>query len=114
MPTTRQRAVRAALEANYRRLCNDALSILFAHDPIVLNFGDNEDEYAPEVQLILPRLRQARSADDLRRIMHEEFIGWFEGMAGPESRYDAPARELWAAWQRAGQPRLPPPNEQGQ
>jgi hypothetical protein len=87
------RAVRAALNAQYRRLYNDALSIQFARYRIGLIFGANEDEYAAEVQTILPRLRHARSADDLRRMMHEEFIGWFGGMAGPESRYDAPAGE---------------------
>ncbi len=93
MSTPRERAVRAALKAQYRGLYNDGLSILFAHDPIGLNSGDNEDEYAPEVQTNLPRLRQARSADDIHRMMHEDCIGWFGGMAAPESRWDAPARE---------------------
>lgn len=112
----RMAAEQQVLRAQFGQLYDEALAILFKHDPIGLNAGVNDDEYDPEVRTILPRLPEAHSAEDLRRIMHEEFDRWFnwgsnapgqpqihftdQDIAGPEHRYDAPARELWDAWQR--------------
>jgi hypothetical protein len=39
--------------------------------------------------------------EEMRRIVHEEFVSWFSGkIAGPEARYDAVARDLWALGRR--------------
>ncbi len=74
--------------------------ILFRHDPIGIGFADNTDEYRPEAETIVPRLREAKSVVDVRRVVHEEFLRWFAGesTAGPESRYALIADEVWLAW----------------
>jgi hypothetical protein len=96
---------RNRLKERYGSQYDEILSILFRHDPIGINFETNVDEYEPEVDTILPRLKEARSPDELRRIIHEEFLHWFNGedTAGPETNYDKIAREVWAAYQRHSQ-----------
>ena len=95
------RLTRQRLTAAYKGLHDDLLAILFHHDPMGLNFEDNTDEYAAEVSTIIARLRDARSAEDVRRIAHEEFVQWFEAdSAGPESTYAGLAQDIWDAWQR--------------
>jgi len=71
-------------------------ALLFRHDPIGLNFGHNTDEYRSEAETITLRLPRAQSADDVRRIVHEEFVRWFDPhIAGSESRYNDIALEIW-------------------
>jgi hypothetical protein len=72
--------------------------ILFRHDPIGINFGDNTDEYEAEVGTILGRLPGAQFAEDVRKIVHEEFIAWFCEAAGAEDRYTGIAEEIWVAY----------------
>lgn len=75
--------------------------IIFEADPIGLNFEENTDEYETEVGTIIPRLPSCESAACVRRVVHEEFVRWFDAdTAGPEGRYTAVADEIWAAWQR--------------
>lgn len=70
--------------------------ILFSCDPLGINFGDNTDEYTVEVERILPRLKDVSSVDNLRRVVHEEFVYCVNAkMAGPESKYDNVAKEIW-------------------
>ena len=77
-------------------------ALLYRHDPIGIAFGDNPDEYRPEAEGIVPRLPRARSVDDVRKLVHEEFVRWFdEDTAGPVSRYEATARDVWSAWRAA-------------
>jgi hypothetical protein len=60
----------------------------FYDDPIGLNFETNTDEYRPEAQSIVIRLPEATSRDEVRRIVHEEFVRWFDPQtAGPVERY---------------------------
>lgn len=71
--------------------------ILFREDPIGINYEDNTDEYEPEVGTILPRLRDARSVGDVRQIVHEEFVKWFDELtAGPPENYQVVAERAWA------------------
>lgn len=94
-------AARQRLKAAYKGIYDDLLAILFRHDPIGLNFEGNADEYAAEVGTIIPRLRDAHSVEDVRRIAHEEFVQWFGvDSAGPESIYAGLAQDIWDAWQR--------------
>lgn len=80
---------------------DDATEILFRHDPIGINFVRNTDEYEPEVSTILPRMESAASEQDALRIIHEEFVRWFNARtAGPQERYASAAAELWTAWRR--------------
>ena len=83
-----------------QQLIAEVEAILFRHDPIGIGFADNTDEYRPEAESILPRLREAGSAVDVRRVVHEEYVRWFggESTAGPESRYTLIAEEIWHVW----------------
>ena len=81
--------------------------ILFRHDPIGINFEDNRDEYDPEVDTILPRLKEARDADDVQSIVYEEFVRWFdEKIAGKKSNvvYKNISLEIWEAWVKFSRP----------
>ena len=77
------------------------MALLYRHDPLGLAAaGAPKDEYEPEVSTIIPRLKDANSAEDVRRIVHEEFLHWFDGeeTAGPESAYSRIAQDIWTAF----------------
>ncbi len=70
--------------------------ILFTEDPIGINFEDNTDEYETEVSTILPRLQACGTVDDVRVIVHEEFVKWFDAhTAGPPEKYQSVAKRIW-------------------
>lgn len=98
------RAERHRLKQAHPQLFRDILEILNRHDPIgLVGIGAPDDEYEPEAGTILARLDEARSAGELERIVHEEFVSWFsEEIAGPRSRYEEAAREVWRAWETSG------------
>jgi hypothetical protein len=103
MPRTREEieGERRQLRAEYGNLFDSVAAILFRHDPIGIAFENpNTDEYEPEAGTILPRLRDCESSDDALRVVHEEFVRWFEAdTAGPEERYAEIASEIWQLWQ---------------
>ena len=74
-------------------------AMLFEADPVGINFEHNTDEYRAEAETtITPRLPEAESADDLQRIVHEEFVSWFPAeTAGPADRYRRLSRAIWDA-----------------
>jgi len=87
---------RDGLQREYRVAFDRMSSILFAEDPVGINFEVNADEYEPEVRTILPRLRDCRSVDDVRRVVHEEFVKWFDdSTAGPAEKYQSIAERIW-------------------
>ena len=52
-----------------------------------------------ETETIWPRLRGCQSEDEVRRMIHEEFVRWFDAsIAGPEERYATIASEVWQLW----------------
>lgn len=70
--------------------------ILFHEDPIRINFEVNPDEYEPEVETILPRLCSASSVEDVRKVVHEEFVKWFTvSLAGPPEKYQVISERVW-------------------
>lgn len=97
MRTTR--AERRRLGEEYVRLRRTVATILYNHDPIGLaSAGAPPDEYAPEAGTILARARRARTVEELRRIVHREFVSWFDPqLAGSEERYDRVALDVWEA-----------------
>ena len=103
MPRTREEILqeRRRLRAEYGQLFDSVAALLFRHDPIGIAFeNENTDEYEPETGTILPRLRGCESVSDARRVIHEEFVRWFDvGNAGPEERYSEIASEIWQMWQ---------------
>jgi hypothetical protein len=79
--------------------CSIPTALLFRHDPAGVNFEINPDEYQTEAGTILPRLRGCRCEDQVRQVIHEEFVRWFDaGTAGPEERYAEIASEVWQLW----------------
>jgi hypothetical protein len=94
-------AEKKRLRNQYRSLFDAVSRALVEADPMgLIDIGAPDDEYESEVSTILPRLREAADASDVRRIVHEEFVKWFyAGTAGPESRYEEAANVIWSAWQ---------------
>jgi hypothetical protein len=86
------------LKQEYRHLHDSLTELLYRYDPIGLAvLGAPTDEYVAEAGSIIPRLREAKSKNDVRRIVHQEFVRWFDGSeeAGSESAYDGIAQEIW-------------------
>jgi hypothetical protein len=77
---------RRRLRGKFGHLFDSTAALLFRHDPVGINFEINPDEYEPEVGTILPRLSCCNSVDDVRRVVHEEFVRWFACSAGPQER----------------------------
>jgi len=97
------RAAREAVKAGHRELFFDLRQCLFEHDPIGINFGSNTDEYDPEVGTIIPRLTECESQADVLEVVHQEFVRWFgTDVAGPRSRYEKVAEDVWDLWTKAG------------
>ena len=93
-------AERERLKAEYGRLYDAVSALLFGADPIGINFETNTDEYEPEVDTILPRLKGCHSVEDVQTVVHEEFVRWFyPETAGPAEGYRGVAEELWRLWQ---------------
>src|SRR5215470_17068778 len=106
MPQTREEILRERrqLKAEYRELFDSVSALLFRHDPIGIAFdNENTDEYDLETGTILPRLRRCESASDALRVVHEEFVCWFDtDTAGPMELYSEIASEIWQLWQSRG------------
>lgn len=95
------------LKDTYKQLYDEVAAILFRHDPIGLNAGDNLDEYEPETRTILPRLKEANSETDVHEIIYEEFLRWFSAsIVGHKNSqpYKAAAKEIWAGWIKFSRP----------
>ncbi len=109
MRRTREQILEARRQtrAAYGELFDATAALLFCHDPISISFGNpNTDEYEPEVETILPRLSNCHSSEEVRRVVHEEFVRWFGAdTAGPQERYEQIASELWQLWLRSGKSR---------
>jgi hypothetical protein len=100
---TQTREEREALRREYRELFQRVSEILFAEDPVGINFEENTDEYEPEVGTILPRLKECRTVHDLRKVLHQEFVHWFgASTAGPETNYQRVAELIWAEVVKCG------------
>jgi hypothetical protein len=92
---------RRRVRAEYGKLFDSITAILYRHDPIGITFENpNTDEYEPEAETILPRLRSCHCADDVLHAVHAEFVRWFgSGTAGPSEHYKEIASEVWQIWQ---------------
>ena len=92
-------AERAQIKKKYLEIYQPVSEILFRYDPIGINFETNDDEYEPEVDTILPRLKNCDSAEDVLAVVHEEFQKWFgEEEAGEKEIYREIAVEIWKLW----------------
>jgi hypothetical protein len=75
-------------------------AVMFDVDPMRINCIDNTDEYDPEAASVLLRLHSAQSVLEARTIIHEEFVHWFDDMAGDEVEYTEVADRVWALWKQ--------------
>ena len=91
---------RSELRREFKDLYREVTQILFEEDPIGINFKTNFDEYEPEAGTILPRLRNCRTVDDVRSVVHEEFVHWFGAdTTGTADKYTSVANRIWAVIQ---------------
>ena len=89
-------ARKKAMKQDYPQIYDRVTAILFEEDPIGINYEFNTDEYEPETGSILPRIGSCRSAEELQRVVHEEFVRWFGAVtAGPFERYTRIAARIW-------------------
>lgn len=92
----------------------EVLELISRADPEgLLGMGAPPDEYEPEARTIYSRLPEARSAQDVGRIVEEEFKRWFGTAYGahgavsidedyrisnPDTDLDALAATIWRTW----------------
>lgn len=104
LPTREQIASeRRRLRRKYRELYDEIRRILFEHDPI--HIGYREDEYEPEVAMILPRIAACRTEAELTDAVHAVFVEMFSVEdAGEPGRFAPIAKDIWrvaSAWSAA-------------
>jgi hypothetical protein len=94
-----RRKRQVSLKAAYGALYTEVSRLMREADPIrLIAIGAPEDEYDVELRTILPRLREAKSADDVQRIVHEEFVHWFSAeIAGSAAGYADVSKKIWKA-----------------
>jgi len=93
---------RFAQTASRRDLVEAISAVLFAADPIGINFVTNTDEYDAEAETIVIALPRTSGPKDVRALTHEAFAHWFgAATAGPIEGYDDIAERIWSLWCRA-------------
>ncbi|HEY3415127.1 MAG TPA: hypothetical protein VGM51_19000 [Armatimonadota bacterium] len=71
-------AAKRRSKADYADLLFAVNDILRLRDPVgLIEMGAPADEYAPEAESIVARMREMASEDDVWRIVTEEFVRWF-------------------------------------
>jgi len=94
---------RNQLKVTYKNLYHEVQRVLFVHDLMGINFETNTDEYDPEVDTILPRLRTTKSPEDVTKIIIEEFEEWFgkeETREISKEKFNGLANDIWAIWSK--------------
>jgi hypothetical protein len=103
MAKTREQILeeRRRLRMEYGDLFDTISGLLFRAHPVGISFdNENRDEYDPEAGTIVPRLKACKSAEDVLRVMHEEYVHWFDlATAGSREHYQQVASEIWQIWQ---------------
>jgi len=98
------------VQGHTEALAQEILDILFRHDPLGTAYDPKFDrtEYLPETRSILALLDQAHGESELESVVRRAFET--NGALGEASdaRLAAAAREIWSAWRRTVDRRLPP------
>jgi len=77
---------RRRLRAEYEALFDSMPALLFRHNPIGVNFDSNTDEYEPEVDTMLARMRGCHSSDDVLEVVTKSsFAGLIQAPLGHQS-----------------------------
>ncbi len=75
---------------------NKIIKILLKYDPIGINYGIDEKEYAPEAKAILEKLNVNLSKENIQEIVFEEFVRFFSPeTAGGKDKYENIAKEIY-------------------
>jgi hypothetical protein len=70
-----RRKRQVSLKEAHGALYTEVSRLVREADPIrLISRGTPDDEYDSEVSTILPRLHEAKSPEDVQRIVHEEFV----------------------------------------
>ena len=95
------------LMRKYGKLYTDVRDIINGDDPIqLLKDGIPEDEYHPEISVILSHVKVQRSLDEMHRFVYTIFVQKFDRhVAGPPERYRNIARQLFALTHPVGKGR---------
>jgi len=97
------------LREQYGDLFETVSAALYASDPLRINTGRNTHAYDPATGTILPRLKDAHSADDVQVLVYEEFCRWFaREPAGDIGRYEEVSAIIWDAWLASRATKLAP------
>jgi hypothetical protein len=95
--------LRLGLTAGRRELARQIAELLFADDPVGINFGSNLNEYIAEAESIVIGLPGASNVHDAMTLIHRVFVHWFSAEdAGAPERYESAASDVWEAWMRHG------------
>ena len=95
-----ERVARQQMRATSPEFFAAVSKLMFEYDPILINCGENTDEYDPEAGSVIPRLRHCTSADDVTTVVYEEFQHWFgKETAGERDCYASLAKDIWELWQ---------------
>jgi hypothetical protein len=84
----------------YRKLMDSVAAILFRHDPAMLNFGFNPDEYRPEAETIVARLEGCRTESDVRGLVARELYEWFDEHTADSPEVPGIASDIWRLIER--------------
>lgn len=88
-----------SMKKKYSTLYSKIESILFQYDLMGINFGNNFDEYSPEVNTILPRLEHANNFNDVAIVIRQEFQYWFKENIAPDNKskqvLNNMSKEIW-------------------
>lgn len=85
---------------SYGVLFSEVSRIIFKHDPMNINFGNNPDEYNPEAHDIIAHLQRTDSKRESTKICEDVFIKWFDKyLAKKFKNYKSLANDIWRAWE---------------
>ena len=95
------RQLHQELRQQFGSLYDQVMNLLRQHDPLsLLEAGVPNDEYEPELGTILPRLAETHEPRDVMRVVHEEFVRWFDAdIAGHRSDYQALGQDIWQVYE---------------
>lgn len=97
----REREERKQRVVGHEEIVGRVSALLFAADPVGINFDDNTDEYDLEAEMIVIRLLDGVLQSDLQAAVYETFVRCFGPeveVVGPASRYQEVSDKIWDAW----------------
>jgi len=91
-----------ALKTQYKRLLAEVCTALSKYDPAGIGQPQPLEEYGPEAQCILARMRKASSARDVESIVQEQFVRCFDMPIKDDQMLASIADEIWSVWTKRG------------